>query len=264
MRVTAYNRKPLKMIKSDKIEFSVIGAGRFGQFWGRHISHHYSVCFYDIDTDKKAKISKFARWESLQNCLDKKYIFLTIPINQLENFLKTNAKQFKPGNILIDCASVKVPVMDWFARYVPENVFYAASHPLFGPDSARQKLRDHRIVLIPGRIPLKNYNTLVRIFSQNLGLNVYSMTAEEHDELMAYNLNLVHYLGRVLYDLGISKLPLMMSSLQKLNDIVTVVMKDSKELFTDFHRYNPYSEAINQKWQNAVEKVGKQIKEKLL
>ena len=75
---------------------------------------------------------------------------------------------------------------------------------------------------------------MVYLFSNKLGLHVYNMSARQHDELMAYNLNLVHYLGRALNDLGIARLPLLMSGLDKLNEIVSVVMNDSEELFFDY------------------------------
>jgi hypothetical protein len=58
---------------------------------------------------------------------------------------------------------------------------------------------------------------------------------------MAYNLSLVHHLGRALNDLGVSKLPLRMAGLKKLDEISQMVMNDSVELFKDFYRFNPYS-----------------------
>ena len=86
------------------------------------------------------------------------------------------------------------------------------------------------------------------------------MSAHQHDELMAYNLNLVHYLGRALNDLGIARLPLLMSSLDKLNQIVGVVMNDSQELFYDFYKYNPFAYKIHKKWLKAVTVINKRIK----
>jgi prephenate dehydrogenase len=212
------------MIKSDLIEFSVIGTGRFGHFWCRHLSKYHPTFAYDINPNCRKKVERFAIWDSLENCLTKKYIFLTIPIHSLKDFLRDNKQNFKKESVLVDCASVKVPVLDWFKNNLPEDVYYIASHPLFGPDSAKNKLRDNVMMLMPGRVPLKVYQILVRFFREILGLHIYNLTADEHDELMAYNLNLVHFLGRALDDLGITKIPIMMSSLSKLNDIVEVVI----------------------------------------
>jgi prephenate dehydrogenase len=239
----------------DKIEFSIIGAGRFGSFWGRHLSNFHPTCFYDTDPDKEASIKRFSDWQTLETCLQKKYIFLTIPIGKLEDFLKKNAVHIKPSSIVIDCASVKEPVIQWFEKYLPADVYYVASHPLFGPDSARLRLNDHLMVLMPGRVPFADYRFLVRFLTDKFKLQVYNMTAEEHDEMMAYNLNLVHHLGRALYDLGIGRLPLMMSGLKKLNEIVSVVMNDTQELFGDFYKYNRFAAHVLKDWEKSFKKI---------
>ena len=251
------------MTKSDPVEFSVIGTGRFGHFWCRHLSKEYPTYAFDVNPDCRKKVERFANWESLETCLTKKYIFLTIPIHSLENFLRENKKRFKKGTVLIDCASVKVPVLGWFEDHIPDDVYYIASHPLFGPDSARNKLRDNVIMIMPGKVPLNDYQTLINFFVENLGLQIYNLSADEHDELMAYNLNLVHFLGRALNDLGITKLPIMMSSLTKLNDIVKVVMNDTTELFLDFYKYNPYSGKVKDQWLKSFKKINDQIGKEL-
>ena len=248
------------MRKSDDIEFSIIGAGRFGQFWGKRISKYYPTYFYDINPEQKKKIVKFAHWDSLENCLEKKFIFLTVPIGKMKEFLKNNANKFKSGSVMIDCASVKVPVLNWLSNYLPQDINYVASHPLFGPDSARNKLRDHIMVLMPGRVTYKDYRFLVQFFTISLELHVYNLTAEDHDKLMAYNLNLVHHLGRALNDLGITRLQLMMSGMEKLNEIVNVVMHDTQELFNDFYKYNPYSKKLYKNWQRSFDRIFDQLK----
>lgn len=253
----------MKKIESEPVDFAVIGTGRFGHFWCRHLSKFYPTFAYDINPGCKKKVERFASWASLDECLTKKYIFLTIPIHSIEEFIEQNRDKIKKGSVLIDCASVKVPVLGWFKDHLPEDVYYIASHPLFGPDSARNKLRDNLIMIMPGKVPLNKYQLLVRFFEEDLGLNIYNITADEHDELMAFNLNLVHFLGRALDDLGITKLPIMMSSLSKLNDIVKVVMNDTTELFLDFYKYNPYATRVKEQWLNSFKKINDQIGEGL-
>jgi prephenate dehydrogenase len=236
-----------------QIEISIIGAGRFGLFWGTHLNTYHPVYFFDTDERRHEQIhditgNHIASWESLEVCLRKDYIFLTIPIGRMATFLQENAFRIKAGSVLIDCASVKEPVLNWFAKYLPKEIYYAASHPLFGPDSARDGLEGHIITLIPGRIPYTNYQLLVRLFSDRMKLMVLNLTAQEHDKLMAYNLSLVHHLGRTFHKMRIFKLPLMMSGLKNLNHISQIVMNDSQELFEDFYRYNAYSEEVKEKF----------------
>lgn len=235
-------------IENKDIEIAIIGAGRFGCFWGAHLSRFYPVSFYDTDTSRKPFIEPFGKWMSLQKCLSKDYIFLTIPIRSIENFLKEYAPYFTPGTVLLDCASVKMVVMDWFQRNLPKEIHYAATHPLFGPDSARNGLEDHTITLIPGRIPFQHYSFLVDLFAERMRLRVLTLSAEEHDRLMAYNLSLIHHLGRTFHDMHISQISLKMASLSKLNHIARVTMNDSEELFYDFYHFNPFAKEAEKKF----------------
>lgn len=246
--------------KEGKIEFAIIGAGRFGIFWGSHISKFYPVSFYDKINSKSKYIEKFGAWESLETCLKKDYIFLTIPIGRLAQFLKENNNKFQAGTVIIDCASVKIPVLQWFEKFLPQDIYYAASHPLFGPDSAREGIQGHTISIIPGHIPYYKYNTLVHIFADVMQLTVLNLSPEEHDRLMAFNLSLVHHIGRTFYDLQIYKLPLMMSGLKNINKISQVVMNDSLELFQDFYHFNPYSEEVKEKFLENFNKIYSMIK----
>jgi prephenate dehydrogenase len=219
----------------------IIGAGRFGMFWGEALSKFYPVRFYDPDDTRRQKMPAEGEWVDLETCMQQSFIFLTIPISEIAEFLRSHAAKIRPGSIILDCASVKIRVADWFSRYVPEDVYYALSHPLFGPDSAKSGLKDHRITLMPGKIPFERYQKLVKIFSGQLHLQVINLNPEEHDRLMAYNLSLIHLLGRTCHGMELQRVSLMMDSLKKLTGISRVVMNDSTQLFRDFFRFNPYS-----------------------
>jgi prephenate dehydrogenase len=241
------------------IEFAIIGAGRFGAFWGRHLSQYYPVYFYDNDATRKSVVEPYGAWSSLEECLEKPFIFLSIPIRRIEGFLKEHTGNFKPGTVLIDCASVKMVVIDWFQQHLPGEIYFTASHPLFGPDSAKNGLSEHTITLIPGRIPFRHYTTLVDLFAERMRLRVLNITAEEHDRLMAYNLTLIHHLGRTFQDMQISQLALKMASLSKLNHIARVTMNDSEELFYDFHYFNPFAKRVEEKFIRSFNNISDKI-----
>ena len=243
------------MAKNKAVEFAVIGAGRFGIFWARHISAFYPVSMYDINPDCRKAVSDFAQWRDLKECLTKPYIFLTVPIRRLRKFLSEHRQIIQPGTTIIDCASIKEPVMKWVGQELSEETYYVASHPLFGPDSARAGLKDHMITLIPGRVPYEIYHFLVSFFENDLQLSVENIPAQEHDRLMAYNLSLIHHLGRTFDGMNISRIPLMMDSLSKLNSISKVVMNDSEELFADFYTFNRFSRQVTDQFREQFGRV---------
>jgi prephenate dehydrogenase len=235
-------------MNNEHIEFSIIGAGRFGAFFGSHLCKHFPVCFFDVNPSREENVSNFGKWLSLEDCLAKDYIFLTIPIRQMENFIRENSSQIKPGSVVIDCASVKMIVQEWFYQYLSGQVFCASCHPLFGPDSVKDELKGQKITLQPGRIPYSKYRFLVELMNERMKLEVLSTPAEEHDKLMAFNLSLIHHLGRTFNDLHIYKLSLMMAGLKKISEISDVVMNDSTELFHDFYHFNPYAREVESKF----------------
>ena len=221
-------------------EISVIGLGRFGTFWANHLSrfYGYDINLKSIDENSKIQIS------DLETSLSKDIIFLTIPISKMESFIKENSHLLRKKSVVVDCASVKQCVVNWLENYIPNDVYFASCHPLFGPDSAKLGLKDKQISLIPGNIPYQKYKQIVDIFSDDLDLNILNISAEKHDELMAYNLSLIHHLGRTFHKMEIFKLPLLMAGLEKLNHISEVVMNDSDELFNDFYKYNKFAKNI--------------------
>lgn len=242
-----------------KIDFSIIGTGRFGCFWGQHLSRFFPVSFYDTDESRKPLVESYGTWAPLKECLDKNFIFLTIPIRKIENFLRDHAGDFKPGSVILDCASVKMAILEWFQKYLPENIYFTATHPLFGPDSARNGLEGHTITVIPGRIPFHQYNFLVNLFCNSMKLRALNISAEEHDRLMAYNLSLIHHLGRTFHDMNISQVSLKMASLSKLNHIARVTMNDSEELFYDFCHFNPFAREVEENFLSSFRKISANI-----
>lgn len=241
-----------KKIKGNfKIAF--IGAGRFGFFFGSLINQYEEVLFYDKIGNKK----NFENFGTLEQCLQADFVFLTIPISEIESFIREHGAKIKPGAVVVDCASVKVSVLNWFKSSLPDGVEYVLTHPLFGPDSARKGLKGHQITMMPGRVAAVRYRFLVQLFEHKLGLLPLSMDAHEHDRLMAYNLSLIHHLGRALGDMDIFNVPLKMRGLSDLNRIAHFTMNDSDTLFKDFYRYNPYSHQIREKFEESFNKITK-------
>lgn len=239
---------------------AVIGLGRFGRFWAGHLQRHLPLCLYDADPSRKNLPGVAVNWRPLPECLSCRYVFLTIPIGAIPEFLGEHAGRLAPGTVLIDCASVKSTVMKWMAERLPASIYFLSTHPLFGPDSAAAGIRDQRIAVIPGRLPYANFQFLIDLFRGQMGLRVLSMSPAEHDRLMAYNLALVHHIGRAVAALQPERLRVRMAGLQKLEQVARVATNDSAELFRDFYRYNPYAAELRMQFLKEFE----QLPEKLI
>jgi len=238
-----------------KRSIAFIGAGRFGRFFGEKIAKFANVVFFDpfIEKNNFPGIS----FVSLEDALKCEIIFLAIPISVLENFLQNTKNKFRAGCVLIDLCSVKIKPLEWMTENLDPSINFVLSHPLFGPDSAKSGLDSHKIYLRPGRIDAGTYMFLVSFFTDTLKLKILNISPEEHDRLMAYNLCLVHFLGRSFHEIGVYKLPLMMAGMQKLRGISEVVMNDSPQLFRDLCQFNPFFEKTLQDFITSLDTVRK-------
>ena len=238
-----------------EFKISVIGAGRFGSFWGGQLSRFFDVIYYDngryIETD--------CRLRSLQECLAREIVFVAVPISSLENFLSENGAKIPADSILVDLCSVKLKPKEYYCKYLPESNSYMLAHPLFGPDSARESLIGHKITISESRINKNDEDKIRGIFRDALKLEIIDITADEHDRLMAFNLSLMHHLGRTFNDMGIGELKIKMRSLAEIEKISSFVMNDSGRLFRDFYKFNPYSHIIRESFEDSFAKITSSI-----
>ncbi|MCB0292985.1 MAG: hypothetical protein KDH97_22210, partial [Calditrichaeota bacterium] len=88
---------------------------------------------------------------------------------------------------------------------------------------------------------------------------VLNISADEHDRMMAYNLSLIHHLGRTFHKMQIGKLPLIMANLERMNHISRIAANDTEELFQDFYRFNPYAARVRDDFMENFRRVGEII-----
>lgn len=236
---------------NDEIKMSVIGAGRFGSFFGEELSRFFDVVYYD----KKKKDYTNEIYKELEECLERDIIFLAIPISEIENFLFQRGRMINRQSVLVDLSSVKLKPKEYFEKYLPMENEYLLTHPLFGPDSAKFSLEGHKIAVTESRISKDNELLIRGIFEDLLKLSIIDLSADEHDRLMAFNLSLMHHLGRAFNEMGIQELKLKMSSLNDIARIAEFVMNDSEQLFRDFYRFNPYSLLIKENFEESFRKI---------
>ena len=234
----------------NSINISVIGAGRFGSFFGKEFNRFFDVIYFD-----RTKKDAGYNYEELDECLKREIIFLALPISEIEKFLIANSNKISPDSILVDLSSVKLKPAWYFNQYLPPSNQYLMTHPLFGPDSAKLSIAGEKIVITESRISSENELLIRGIFKDKLKLVLIDLSADEHDRLMAYNLSLMHHLGRAFNEMDIPGLKLKMKSIEDLSRITRFVMNDSEQLFKDFYLYNPYAHKIRLHFEESFRKI---------
>lgn len=149
----------------------------------------------------------------------------------------------------------------WMKELLPADVSILAMHPLFGPDSAAEGLRDRSIVLCPVRLSRRK-SRCVRRQLKALGLRTFVMTPREHDRLMASGLFIAQLTGRVL-SLFLKKLPSPATqSVRFLHSVVTASIRDTSELFIDMYRYNRFSRNVPQRFLTEANRILRMLRKK--
>lgn len=184
-------------------------------------------------------------------------VFPCVPIRDFEEVIKDIAPRLKKGALVIDVCSVKVYPIKIMKKYL-KNVDIIATHPLFGPDSAKNGLENLPIMVFN----ISANKDIYRKFKakcQNMKLKIIEITPEEHDKYMAYSQAYTHFVGRIGQELKLSETPIDTIGFKQTLEIQKYVINDSEELFIDMHKFNPYSKAMREKFIKAASKLDTKI-----
>jgi len=236
----------------------IIGFGRFGKLTAGYLAEDFEVFVFNR-TDKSAEIKKTgAHKASLKTVCQQKIVILCVPISTFKAVLTEIGPLLKKDVVVIDVCSVKVYPTQWMQAWLPETVSILATHPIFGPDSASDSLKDRKIFLSPIRINKKQYQK-IKTYLASKELVLIESTPEDHDEQIAISLALTHYIGRTLSEFGAVPLGIDSEGYKRLLHILEVVEHDTWQLFYDMHRYNPYAKEKRAAFVQAMQKIDEQI-----
>jgi prephenate dehydrogenase len=139
-------------------------------------------------------------------------------------------------------------------KHFPDNVEIVATHPMFGPDSARNGLAGLPMVICPVRCDEQRLHSW-EVFFKGLGLDVKRMSTGEHDREAAYTQGITHFIGRVLADLNLKPSHIATLGYRRLLTIIEQTCNDSWQLFMDLQQYNPYTEEMREQLQRSLDTI---------
>ncbi|GGE53774.1 prephenate dehydrogenase [Agaricicola taiwanensis] len=225
----------------------IIGFGAFGRLMARHLAPHVPVLAHDpapVFSDTAIPGVIRASLEEAAGC---PVVVLACPVDRLAEAVAAIAPHLVPGALVLDVASVKLMPAEIMHAGLPLHVDVIATHPLFGPESAREGIRGLRIALCPLRGGRRL--GLVRAFlSDVLGLDVIPTSADEHDRQMAAVQGLTHMIARLL--MRLEPLPSRMTtrSFDLMMQAVGMVRHDAPEVFDAIERMNPHAAGVRRQF----------------
>lgn len=212
------------------------GLGAMGGFFRKRLSQA-SVTSYILDRP-------ILHNEAAKYLSDCQAVLLTVPTQALEEVMRAIVPLLPEKVILMDISSVKIKPMQKMLQGFSGPV--VGTHPLFGPDP--DKNISLKIATVPGR-KRKAFDQVVA-FLEDIGLQPFETTAEEHDRAMAYiqGLNFVStlsYLASTCQNHQIEKF--LTPSFHRRLEAARKMLTEDAEMFQNLFEDNPYShDAVRQ------------------
>ena len=229
---------------SQRPRLGLIGYGAFGHLTARHLVAHFDVRAYDpamIESDS------FATKADLAEAAGCPTVILAVPVGILEQTLEEIAPMLSDGALVIDVGSVKVKPAQAMLRLLPEHVRIVGTHPLFGPQSAKNGLEGLRIAVCEVR-GAKDARRTAAWCRKVLKLKVFNVSPEDHDREAATVQGLTHLIARVL--LNMEPLPTRMTtaSFERVMQGVDMVRHDSPAVYQAIERDNPFAAGVRERF----------------
>lgn len=240
------------------MNIGIIGFGRFGQLLAEMLKESHSIKVYDI-IDKTEGAKKIGvKWSKLNEICLQDFIILCVPISKMKNVLEKIKDKIKKGTVVMDTCSVKEYPAELMLKNLSKKTELIASHPMFGPDSAKYGLKNLQIIFCPLRISKEKTNKIEEIFKK-MGLTVIELTPKEHDEQSAMSLCLVHFLGRGLEKMQIAPQKITTLGFERLLKVQETVTNDTFQLFEDMQNYNRFAVVLRKKLIQSLESIHKKL-----
>lgn len=225
------------------VSIGIIGFGAFGRLMARHAAPCFDIRVYDImpDLDREARRLGVTptTFEGAASC---DVVVLATPVPSFEAVVTAVARCCRPGALIADVGSVKVAPAALMQDILPATVDIVATHPLFGPQSARDGVRGLKIALCPVRGD--GHRRLACVLRRQFGLDVIVTTPQEHDREAATVQGLTHLIAKVLAQMGPLPTRMTTRSFDLLVDAVSMVQHDAPEVFEAIETLNPYSRDV--------------------
>lgn len=238
-----------------KQKIAIIGYGRFGSLLAEILKPFGEL---HVISDRKIKQAGIKQID-YPGLKEIDWVIPAVPISALEATLKKIKPFLKKGSLVMDVCSVKVYPCRWLKKHLSKDVELLGTHPMFGPDSAKNGLDGLQIVVCPLRISEKRLVDVLAIFKK-LKLKIIETTPENHDKQGAFNLSLVHFLGRALPGSGVKTQSIVTKGYERLLEVSNNVNNDTWQLFFDMQKFNPYSQSLRSKFIKELNRIEDKIK----
>jgi prephenate dehydrogenase len=234
------------------MQIGVYGLGRFGAFWAELLSRRFSVFGYSRSSERPTP--RGVERVDLDRLADCDVVFLCVAISALDEVLRDFAPRLTERTLVADTCSVKMAPVAAMRSHLPPQVSILGTHPMFGPDSAKNGVSGLPIVLSDVRIESED-SRFWRDTFRTMGMRVIDRSPEEHDREAAYTQGITHLVGRLLNSMELEDSEIATLGYKQLLQVIEQTCNDPWQLFVDLQRANPFTSHMRRRFADAAREL---------
>lgn len=236
---------------------SLIGLGAFGALAAELLKGHAEVRVHDPRAADDAVRDLGVTPASIEDAARAEVVVLCVPVQVIPVVCVTLAPLLPENTLVCDVGSVKLRPVEWMLNTLPAHTQVLGTHPLFGPQTAAELggVSGERIALCRARVDDETHARVRRFLGETLGLHLLEMTADEHDQQMAFVQGLTHLIGRAACQVQLPDLPASTLAYRRLLQLKCNTECDAPELFEAIQKLNPYAKNARAAFRKAIDEV---------
>ena len=225
----------------------LLGFGAFGRLMARHLQPHLPLVVFDParppEPDPSGRGLMPGGIAEVAAC---DIVILAVPVDAMADAIATLRPHLRAGAVVLDVGSVKIEPARQLLAGLPDHVEIIGTHPLFGPQSARNGIAGLKLALCP--IRSSSARRIAAFLRRRLKLDVILTTPDAHDRDMAMVQSLTHLVAKIL--IGMGPLPRRMTtrSFELLMQATEMVRHDAPSVFHAIERANPHARAVRERF----------------
>ncbi len=237
---------------------AIFGLGAFGRLAASHLAPHADLVVHDprfpAGTDATGIAGEGTRLVGFDEAAIADWIILATPVQAMREVLARLAGRVRPGAVVADVGSVKIRPVEWMLETLPPHAQVLGTHPMFGPETAREKggIAGEPVALCRARIEDDAYVRARTFLAETLSLRVIELTPDEHDRQAALIQGITHLIGHAAAEMGLPDLPTATLAYRRLLQMKQNTERDSPALFDAIQRLNPYAGEVRRDFLDAL------------
>lgn len=238
-------------------KIGLIGLGAFGRLAASCLAEHAEVLCYDPEAADAEVSAAGATPAHLEDAANSEAVVLSVPVQAIPAACSAISGMLAENTLVCDVGSVKLRPIEWMMAALPQHVQILGTHPLFGPQTVAELggIAGEPIVLCPARMSEETFHKAYQFVEQKMGLKPIQMSADDHDQQMAFVQGITHLVGKAASDMRLEAFPTATLAYEKLLQMKANTEKDAPELFDAIQRLNPYAINTRNAFLNAVKEI---------